>query len=152
MQEVNVAHEEFGLELYLGDGDKDGMTALSRSNSSDADTLLGSEIEKLTVDHLDVEKKAGAIGVVTVHTGRARLLLWMALNTVATISIVSGALASPISKELTLFTGLRKQIHFLHPLLPAHPSRLRQLPPLRDSGHALHPLASRLRDIYPEAC
>lgn len=107
-----AAKFDYELQTYLSD-EENGMVA-SRSDSSDASsssTLLGSEIES-KVDHNDIEK-AGTEVLGTrssVGTSRARLLLWMALNTLASILIVRPNLYSTTDQDLRV-PGLYKQGH-----------------------------------------
>lgn len=110
MQEA--AKFDFELQSYLSD--EENHMFPSRGDSSDASsssTLLGSEIES-KVDHVDIEK-AGAEVLGTqssVGTSRARLLLWMAVNTSASILIVRPNLYGTTDQDLRA-PGLYKQGH-----------------------------------------
>ena len=90
MQEVAAADYQF--KAYLSE-EESGMTAsLAPSDSSDvssSSTLLGSETENKS-ELIDIEKAATeALGRQSARrTTRTQLLLWMTLNTVATVSIV----------------------------------------------------------------
>ena len=98
-QEIEMQGAEeanYELKPYLSDKDS-GMTASlsDGSDTSSASTLLGSEIGN-KVDLLDVEKVATEVlgGQGATRASRASLLLWMTLNTVATIAIVRPNLSS----------------------------------------------------------
>lgn len=147
-----IAKVGYEVQLYPND-EKNGTTA-SRSDSSDGSslsTLVGSEIGNM-VDHIDIEKAGAEVLGTQSSAGRsrARLLLWMALNTLASISIVRSNTLShfkPLQTKTYVPVGLCKQGHLRRPILPPLPSRLRRIPPIRDGPNTLCPLPPGPRHV-----
>ncbi len=120
-----AAEVDYEVQPYSSDKEN-GMTA-SRSDSSDVSslsTLVGSEIENM-VDHIDIEK-AGVEVLGTqssVGRSRARLLLWMASNTLASILIVRPNPLSHYRPRLTCRRFLQTR-----PSSTTHPSAIAKSP------------------------
>ena len=138
---------ECELKSYLSEEESGTTASLAPSDSSEvssARTLWGFETEDKG-EVVDVEKAATeALGRQSAkRTSRVHLLVWMTLNTVATVSIVSENTHS-VKDQDSCISGLYEQSHLRRLVVSALPSGLRRLPSLRDGIDTLHPLSPKL--------
>lgn len=125
----------------------------SRSESSSA-TLLEMETvhEPRKLDYLDLEKQVGdgPRPNAKLRYTRARLTLWMTVNTVATVAIVSIAIYTTNTFRADCSPGLHQQNHLRRSCFSPIPSCLRHLPPVHHRPYALYPFPTLHLPLRPK--